>query len=88
MFPVRCYTCNKYISCDYKTYTQRVSNGETKKYVLDSLDHSRICCRRMFLTHVHVISDLVRFSNSDVILDDSGTALFRNVKLERNVSCD
>lgn len=88
MFPVRCYTCNSLIGDKYTSYTSRVSNEEKKGNVLDSLEVKRICCRRMFLTHVHVISNLLRFSNDDVILDDSGTALFRSVNFERTVSCD
>ena len=88
MFPVRCYTCNNFIGMHYSEYTKRVSNNETKKDVLDSLLLNKICCRRMFLGHVHIISDLIRFSNDDVILDDSGTALIRNVKATRTVSCD
>ena len=88
MFPVRCYTCNSFIGTHYDEYTKRVSNRETKKNVLDSLCVDRICCRRMFLGHVHVISDLIRFSNNNIILDDSGTALIRDIKDTRTVSCD
>ena len=88
MFPVRCYTCNAFVGSNYSEYTKRVSNNETKKEVLDSLGIYRICCRRMFLGHVHIISDLIRFSNDNVILDDSGTALMRDIKCERTVSCD
>ena len=88
MFPIRCYTCNAFIGAHYSDYTRRVSNNETKKEVLDSLCMNRICCRRMFLGHVHIISDLIRFSNDNVILDDSGTALMREIKHERTVSCD
>ena len=88
MFPVRCYTCNSLIGHNYKSYTSRVTNEESRKEVLDSLGITRICCRRMFLTHVHVVSDLLRFSNNDIILDDSGSALFRSVNFSRTVSCD
>ena len=88
MFPVRCYTCNYFVGAYYNEYTKRVSDNETKKEVLDSLSLNRICCRRMFLGHVHIISDLIRFSNDNVILDDSGTALMREVKAKRTVSCD
>ena len=88
MFPIRCYTCNTFVGSYYSDYTHRVSNGETKKDVLDSFSLHRICCRRMFLGHVHVISDLIRFSNDNIILDDSGTALIRDIQMERTVSCD
>ncbi len=88
MFPVRCYTCNSFISSHYEEYTRRVSNEEQKKDILDSLDIKRICCRRMFLGHVHTISDLLRFSNNNMILDDSGTALMRQIMVTRTVSCD
>ena len=88
MFRVRCFSCNTFVGTHYSEYTNRVSNNETKKDVLDSLNITRICCRRMFLGHVHIISDLIRFSNDNVILDDSGTALMREIKTERTVSCD
>ena len=88
MFPVRCYTCNSHVGHLYKQYTTRVTGDETKKEVMDSLGLNRICCRRMLLTHVHVISDLLRFSNNDVILDDSSTALYRHIGMKRTFSCD
>ncbi len=62
MFPVRCFTCGAVIADKYGEYKKRVSNGESVKDVLDSLGIDRYCCRRMFISHVDNVKDIVRFS--------------------------
>lgn len=87
MFPVRCYTCNNCIGQHFNEYTNRVFQGENKPTVMESLGIDRICCRRMFLTHVHLISDLKQYPSKDVKMDDSGTVMLREIKMSRHVSC-
>lgn len=62
MFPVRCFTCGAVIGDKYEEYKKRVSNGENIKDVLDSMGIKRYCCRRMFISHVDNVKEIIRFS--------------------------
>ncbi|MEM3648253.1 MAG: DNA-directed RNA polymerase subunit N [Thermoproteota archaeon] len=62
MFPVRCFTCGKVIGHLWEDYQRRVASGEDPKQVLDSLNVTRICCRRMFISHVDYIDELLSYS--------------------------
>lgn len=62
MFPVRCFTCGKVIGHLWEDYQKRVASGEDPKQVLDSLNVKRICCRRMFISHVDYIDELLSYS--------------------------
>ena len=62
MFPVRCFTCGNVIADKYEEYKKRVGNGENAGQVLDDLGVDKYCCRRMFLTHVDNVKEIIRFS--------------------------
>ncbi|MEM2687839.1 MAG: DNA-directed RNA polymerase subunit N, partial [Thermoproteota archaeon] len=59
---VRCFTCGKVIGHLWEDYQKRVASGEDPKQVLDSLNVKRICCRRMFISHVDYIDELLSYS--------------------------
>ena len=61
IIPVRCFTCGKIIGSLYTEFVKRVSNGEPPKKVLDELGIKRYCCRRMLLTHVELIDEIMRY---------------------------
>lgn len=86
MLPVRCYTCGVVVG--HLPYEARVAAGEHPRTVLDALGVHRMCCRRMFLSHVDLLRDQVEYPNTDVVLDESGTVLWRHCRRERTVSCD
>ena len=62
IIPVKCFTCGKVIGHLYEEYTMRVAAGEHPKDVMDALGLDRYCCRRMFLTHVELIDDVMPFT--------------------------
>ncbi|MEM1557147.1 MAG: DNA-directed RNA polymerase subunit N [Thermoproteota archaeon] len=62
MFPVRCFTCGKVIGHLWEEYCKRVAAGEEPKKVLDSMNVTRICCRRIFVSHVDYIDELIAYS--------------------------
>lgn len=62
MFPVRCFTCGKVIGHLWEEYLKRVTAGEEPKKVLDSMNITRICCRRIFISHVEYIDELIAYS--------------------------
>ncbi|MCK5773482.1 MAG: DNA-directed RNA polymerase subunit N [Thermoplasmata archaeon] len=62
IIPVRCFTCGKVIGQLYDEFNLRVQGGEDAKKVLDELGLERYCCRRMFLTHVDLIDQIMPYS--------------------------
>jgi len=53
-FPVRCFTCGKVINSYWDTYKKRTDEEESPIKVLDDLKIGRMCCRRMFMSHVDI----------------------------------
>lgn len=87
MFPVRCYTCNALIAHKYDEWCERVCD-EPMRQILDSFGMKRMCCRRMFLTHVHVTADIIQYSNIDQVMDQAGTVMLLEPQNIRRTSCD
>ena len=61
IIPVRCFTCGKVIGDIWEEFARRVKAGEIAGEVLDSLGIKRYCCRRMLLSHVEIIDEVLRF---------------------------
>ncbi len=61
IIPVRCFTCGKVVGAVYEEYKTRVKKGEEPKKVLDALGVERYCCRRMLLTHVDLIDEIIPY---------------------------
>ena len=61
LVPVRCFTCGMLIADKYKDYQDRVEKREDPEIVLDNLGIERYCCRRMFLTTVETIRQVIPF---------------------------
>ena len=62
IIPVRCFTCGKLIADRWEEFARRVKAGEKPKNILDDIGMTRYCCRRMFITQVDVLDDLLRYS--------------------------
>lgn len=62
IIPVRCFTCGKPIGHLYAKYKERIDAGEDPKEILDDLEVERYCCRRMILTHVELIDEILEYS--------------------------
>lgn len=61
IIPVRCFTCGRLIADKWEEFARRVRAGEDAGMVLDSLGIKRYCCRRMFLSHVEIIDEVLKF---------------------------
>lgn len=61
IIPVRCFTCGKLIGDKWEEFARRVKAREEPGKVLDSLGIKRYCCRRMLLSHVEIIDEVLRF---------------------------
>lgn len=70
IFPIRCFTCGKVIADKWEEYVKRTKKNDTEQQetlkgfhshngkVLDDLKIDKICCRRMFLTHVDLVETI------------------------------
>ena len=61
MVPVRCFSCGSLIGDKWEQFAERVRKGEEPAKVLDSLGVKRYCCRRMLLSNVDVIDEVLRY---------------------------
>ena len=62
IIPVRCFTCGKLVGDKWEEFARRIRTGENPKDVLDTLDVKRYCCRRMLLSNVEIIDEVLRFT--------------------------
>lgn len=60
--PVRCFTCGSLIADKWEPFITRVNAGEDPQKVLDDLGVKRYCCRRMLLSHVDMIKEVVNYT--------------------------
>ncbi|MGV8085630.1 MAG: DNA-directed RNA polymerase subunit N [Candidatus Bilamarchaeum sp.] len=59
-FPVRCFTCGGVVGHLYEEYKTQIKDKKTE-VVLDELGVVRYCCRRMFISHVDLIPNLLKY---------------------------
>lgn len=60
IIPVRCFSCGSVIADKYEEFKKRAVKEDPQK-VMDSLGVKRYCCRRMLLSQVDVIDEVIKF---------------------------
>ena len=61
LVPVRCFTYGNLVADKFDEYQNRVKSGEEPAKILDSLGIERYCCRRMMLTTLETIQQVIPF---------------------------
>ena len=61
MIPIRCFTCGTLIGDKFAVFQTQVKAGEDPGKVLDDLGLKRYCCRRMLISSVDVIDQVLPF---------------------------
>ena len=61
LVPVRCFTCGKLIANVYNEFLTQLKQGEEPNKVMDSLKITRYCCRRMFVSSVETIYQVIPY---------------------------
>lgn len=61
LVPVRCFTCGSLIADKYEEYKGMLKSEGDQDKALDSLGIDRYCCRRMFMTTVETIKQIIPF---------------------------
>lgn len=61
--PIRCFSCGQVVANKYDEYVRLVNiEKKTPQEALDILNVKKYCCRRMLLTHVDVIDDILKYN--------------------------
>lgn len=61
MVPVRCFSCGGVIGDKWEEFAKKVNRGESPKNALDELGITRYCCRRMILSNVDIIDEIIKY---------------------------
>jgi len=66
MMPVRCFTCGAVVADRWEEYDKRVNKEhEEAGKVLDEMGYKRYCCRRMFISNIELIDQLISIEKSE-----------------------
>lgn len=61
LIPVRCFTCGSLIADKHKAYLDGVESGSGQGEALDAAGVKRYCCRRMLLTSMETVKQIIPF---------------------------
>ena len=61
MVPIRCFTCGKLIGDKFTEFEAKVKGGEDPSKALDDLKIKRYCCRRMLISSVDLIDQVLPY---------------------------
>jgi len=59
-FPVRCFTCGSVLGHLHEQYRELIKDKKPD-VAMDELGITRYCCRRMFLSHVEMMPNLLKY---------------------------
>lgn len=60
--PVRCFSCGQVVADKYEEYLRLINEDKkTEAQALDQLGVKKYCCRRMFLSHVEVVDEVMKY---------------------------
>ncbi|MBU1120716.1 DNA-directed RNA polymerase subunit N [Candidatus Micrarchaeota archaeon] len=62
LIPIRCFSCGKVISGYYEEFVKRLEKGEEAEKILDDMKIERYCCRRMLLSQVDLIDEIIKYA--------------------------
>ena len=62
IIPVRCFSCGSLIAQKWEEFNEKKDAGTDVMSALDELGFERYCCRRMFVSHIDLITEVAPFS--------------------------
>ncbi len=63
MIPIRCFSCGAVVGDKWEQFNERVNaKKEDPNKVLEEMGVKRYCCRRMLISHVDLIDDIINYS--------------------------
>ena len=60
LFPVRCFTCGKVVGNKWEKY-KKILLESSPNVALNTLGIKRYCCRQVFLCHIDIIDELLKY---------------------------
>ena len=61
LIPVRCFSCNKVVGGTYEEFVERRESGEDPAKVMDDLGINRYFCRKIYVSHLDLIDELLPY---------------------------
>jgi len=62
LIPIRCFTCGALVADKWEEYQQLKEQDLAPEEIFKKLDLDRYCCRRMLLSQVDLVDDVLKFS--------------------------
>ena len=62
IIPVRCFSCGALIAHKWEEFNEKMDAGSDMKTALDEVGIERYCCRRMYVSHIDLITEVAPFS--------------------------
>ena len=62
IIPVRCFSCGAVIAHKWEEFNELMAAGMEMKTALDEVGIERYCCRRMYVSHIQLITEVAPFS--------------------------
>ncbi len=63
MPPIRCFTCGALVADKFEEYQEKIKNGKKIGAALDELGCKRYCCRRMFISHLDIVDEVIAYKS-------------------------
>ena len=61
IIPIRCFSCGRLVAHLYRPYLELREKGESAEDAFKELGIERFCCKRMIVSHVDLIDELLKF---------------------------
>ena len=62
IIPVRCFSCGAVIAHKWEEFNEKMDAGTDMKTALDEVGIERYCCRRMYVSHIDLITEVAPLS--------------------------
>ena len=62
IIPVRCFSCGALIAHKWVEFNEKKDAGIDVMTALDEVGLDRYCCRRMYVSHIDLITEVAPFS--------------------------
>jgi DNA-directed RNA polymerase subunit N len=62
IIPIRCFTCGKLVGDKWEPFDRMRKEGKNINEIYKELGITRFCCKRMLVSHVNLLDDLLAFN--------------------------
>lgn len=63
IIPIRCFSCGQVVAHNYEEYLKEIKDKKLKPTeVLDKLGIRKYCCRRMYISNVEMVDEIMKYN--------------------------